>query len=186
MSGFSPKIKVGATGRQPRSARFPFPLLALFLPGCLFVLGLYLARDHPRFSWLGDVRDYPCEFWLIALCGVVAMIAGVADWSYHRSGRTSIGSREHHCELLALGSGGLPLFFLMAMASVLERPAVLLIPVLVCVLFTTVMICYDEFVFHRKRCGWYETLLHRLLVFGNGIAWLAWMNWCFVRGGVHG
>jgi hypothetical protein len=48
------------------------------------------------------------------------------------------------------------------------------------------MICYDEFVFHRKRCGRYETMLHRLLVFGNGIAWLAWMHWCFVRERIHG
>ena len=37
-------------------------------------------------------------------------------------------------------------------------------------LFTTVCICWDEFVFHRARCGPYETALHRALVFGNGLA----------------
>ena len=75
---------------------------------------------------------------------------------------------------------------LMAAASVVPRPQLLLIPVLLVVLFTAVVISYDEFVFHRKRCGTYDTVLHRLLVFGNGIAWLAWMHWCFVRGDTHG
>src|SRR6185436_8941480 len=84
-----------------------------------------------------------------------------------------IGRAEHHSELLALGTGGL-LFALMAAASVVRRPAVLLIPVIVVVLATATMICYDEFVYHRKRCGRYETALHRLLVLGNGVAWLAW------------
>jgi hypothetical protein len=116
----------------------------------------------------------------------VATAAGAADWRFHRSGKTAIGRPEHRSELLALAGGGLPLFALMAAASVLPRPHVLLIPVLVVVLFTVVMICYDEFVFHRKRCGAYETLLHRLLVFGNGVAWLAWVHWCFVREATHG
>ena len=105
---------------------------------------------------------------------------------YHRSGRTAVGRAEHHSELLALTCGGLPLFTLMVVASILHEPNVLLVPILMVVLFTTVLICYDEFVFHRKRCGVYETFLHRVLVLGNGMAWLAWMNWCFVRGGVHG
>jgi hypothetical protein len=169
-----------------RVQRISLSLLALFAPGSLFVLGLFLVRDQPRFQWLGAPRDYPAEFWLIALGGLLATVAGVLDWDYHRSGRTAIGGAEHRSELLALACGGLPLFVLMALASVLEQPAVLLLPILVCVLATAVMICYDEFVFHRKRCGLYETLLHRVLVFGNGAAWLAWMNWCFVRGGSHG
>jgi hypothetical protein len=167
------------------AGRYPLSLIALFLPGALFLLALFVARDHPRLQWLQDVAEYPCEFWLIAVCGLVATAAGVADWVYHRSGRTVIGRPEHHSELLAL-AGGLPLFVLMCAASVLPRPEVLLLPVIVVVLFTTAMICYDEFVFHRKRCGRYETVLHRLLVFGNGAAWLAWMSWCFVRGGTHG
>jgi hypothetical protein len=174
------------SSRRPRKGPYPLTLAALFVPGCLFVLGLYLIRQHPRFQWLSNLRDYPCEFWLIAVCGIIATAAGVADWAYHRSGKTTIGAPEHHSELVALAGGGLPLFALMAAASVLDRPGWLLIPVIVCVLFTTAMICYDEFVFHRKRCGWYETVLHRLLVFGNGIAWLAWLNWCFVRGGMNG
>jgi hypothetical protein len=161
-------------------------LTALFVPGVLFVAGLFLVRDHPRFHWLGDVRSYPWEFWAVALFGGVATLAGIADWRYHRSGRTTVGAAEHRSELLALVGGGVPLFALMAAASIIDRPGILLLPILGVVLATAVMICYDEFVFHRKRCGRYETFLHRLLVFGNGLAWLAWVHWCFVRRGGHG
>jgi hypothetical protein len=165
---------------RPAARRFPLTLLALFLPGALFVLGLWVMRHHPRFAWLTNVAEFPWEFWLLAVAGSSATAGGVLDWAYHRSGRTTIGRAEHHSELLALAGGGLPLFILMAAASVLPRPGVLLLPILVVVLFTVVLICYDEFVFHRKRCGRYETVLHRLLVFGNGVAWLAWVHWCFL------
>ncbi len=169
-----------------RRDRLPLALLALVLPGLLFGLGLLLVRDHPRFAWLASVGLYPWEFWVLLTSGAVATVAGWLDWRYHRSGKTAVGGAEHRSELVALAGGGLPLFVLMAAASVVPRPQPLLIPVIVVVLFTAVMICYDEFVFHRKRCGRYETLLHRLLVFGNGLAWLAWVHWCFVREAVHG
>jgi hypothetical protein len=159
--------------------------VALFVPGVLFAAGLYLMRDDPRFSWVRDVSAYPWEFWALTVCGGVATVAGVADWRYHRSGRTVVGAAEHRSELLALLGGGVPLFGLMAAASIIDRPARVLLPVVVVVLATASLICYDEFVFHRKRCGGYETLLHRLLVFGNGLAWLAWAHWCFVREGGH-
>jgi hypothetical protein len=177
---------------MPRAAsangrRFLSPtLVALFLPGLLFGLGLFLLRDQPRYSWLSSFALYPWEFWVLLISGAGATTAGVLDWEYHRSGKTTVGRAEHHSELLALAGGGLPLFVLMAAASVVPRPQWLLIPVLLVLLFTAVLICYDEFVFHRKRCGAYETVLHRLLVFGNGIAWLAWMHWCFVREVTHG
>jgi hypothetical protein len=176
----------GRERRRPAPARPPWTLLALFVPAALFGVGLFLLRDDPRFAWLCHPSVYPWELWVIAVCGATATAAGLADWRYHRSGQAAIGAREHHSELIALGGGGVPLFVLMAVASLLTRPAVLLVPVLVVALFTTVMICYDEFVFHRKRCGRYETILHRLLVFGNGAAWLAWTHWCFVRERWHG
>lgn len=168
-----------------RAAHAPLTLIALFVPGALFAVGLFLVRDHPRFDWLGELIRWPWELWVIALCGMTATVAGAADWVYHRSGRTFVGAAEHRSELAALACGGLPLFVLMAAASLLSRPVVLLVPVLVVVLFTTVLICYDEFVYHRKRCGRYETILHRTLVFGNGLAWLAWAHWCFVRELAH-
>lgn len=171
-------------GRRKR--QLPLTLIALFLPALLFGLGLMLVRERPRYAWLSSVGLYPWEFWVLLACGVVATAAGCLDWRYHRSGKATVGPAEHRSELIALAGGGLPLFVLMAAASVLPRPEVLLIPIIVVVLFTAVLICYDEFAFHRKRCGTYETMLHRLLVFGNGLAWLAWMHWCFVRVNANG
>jgi hypothetical protein len=61
-----------------------------------------------------------------------------------------------------------------------DRPLQFLLPAIVVVLFIATLICYDEFIFHRRRCRPLETVLHRVLVFGNGAAWLAWAHWCFV------
>lgn len=156
-------------------------LLALFAPGVLFAIGLGLVRDLPRFTWVRHVGQFPWEFWIIVITGCIATVSGVLDWRFHRSGHTAIGEPEHRSELAALVSGGVPLFILMSAASVTHRPALWLLPILIVVIHTTVLICFDEFVYHRRRCGRYETTLHRLLVFGNGTAWLAWMHWCFVR-----
>src|SRR5688572_4079994 len=129
--------------KHNRRPRLPLTLLALFLPGCLFVLGLFSLRDHPRFTWLYDIMQYPWEFWVLTVGGLTATAGGVLDWRYHRSGQTHVGEAEHRHELYALAAGGLPLFFLMAAGSVLRQPAVLLLPILVVVLFTVVLICYD-------------------------------------------
>lgn len=173
----------GAITRKSGGTNLPLTLAALLIPGFLFGLGLLLLRRHPRFFWLADASLYPWEFWVILLAGAAATCAGAADWRYHRSGKTAVGGKEHRSEMLALGAGGLPLFALMAAASVIERPQILLLPALAVAIFTVVLICYDEFVFHRKRCGLYESVLHRVLVFGMGAAWMAWVHWCFVRGG---
>lgn len=153
---------------------------AMFVPAVLFPLGLFLVRNDARFAWLGDIRGYPWELWAIAACGTAATLGGVLDWRFHRSGETVVGRREHRAHLLALAGGGVPLFVLMAAASISPRPARFLVPVLVVLIYTVVMICYDEFVFHR-RCGRFETFTHRLLTCGNGLAFLAWAHWCFVR-----
>lgn len=174
-----------STSRKSTQRHAPWTLLAVLAPGGLFATGLWMLRDHPQYAWVTDISTYPWEFWIIAACGLPATGAGIADWRFHRSGQAFIGTKEHDSEWLALVGGGLPLFGLMAGAS-LAAAQWLLVPILVVALFTVVLICYDEFVFHRKRCGFYETCLHRMLVLGNGVAWLAWMNWCFVRGGIHG
>jgi hypothetical protein len=177
---------IACTQMRHRTRWLSASLLALFVPAILFVLGLALLRDDPRFAWLGNVSEFPWEFWTLALAGAMATTGGVLDWTYHRSGRTVIGAAEHRSEVAALAAGGVPLFVLMAAASTADRPGPWLLPILVVVLYTTAMICFDEFVYHRRRCGKYETILHRLLVFGNGTAWLAWMHWCFVRGTGNG
>src|SRR5947208_2042605 len=120
---------------------------ALLVPAVSFPLGLLLLRGDPRFAWLGDVRAYPRELWAVAACGAAATLGGVLDWRFHRSGETVVGRREHRAHLLALAGGGVPLFALMAAASISSQPAQFLVPVLVVLIYTTVMICYDEFVF---------------------------------------
>jgi hypothetical protein len=173
-----------AQRRRHRSRHGVAALLAMLLPGASFVAGLALLRGDPRFAWLGDVTSFPWELWAIAACGTAATAGGVFDWLYHRSGRTVVGRKEHRDHVLALG-GGVPLFVLMAAATLAPEPAVWLIPVLAVLIGVVCLVCHDEFVFHR-RCGRLETAAHRLLTFGNGLAFLAWVHWCFVRGGGHG
>ena len=166
--------------RRRLSRHGALALGAMLVPAVLFPLGLFVLRHDARFAWLSDVRAYPWELWVIAVCGTAATLGGVLDWLFHRCGETVVGRREHRAHLLALAGGGVPLFALMAAASISPRPARLLVPVLVVLIYTVVMICYDEFVFHR-RCGRFETVAHRLLTCGNGLAFLAWAHWCFVR-----
>src|SRR5438105_4359479 len=79
--------------RRPHTMRWPLTLLALLAPATIFALGLFAVRDHPRFAWLGAPGDFPWELWLLLASGLVATAAGIADWRYHRSGKTSIGAR---------------------------------------------------------------------------------------------
>ncbi len=157
----------------------------MLVPAVLFPLGLWMLRNHPRFQWLSDPARYPWELWTVAVCGTLATIGGTLDWVFHRSGLTAVGRHEHRCHMAALVGGGIPLFLVMAFASLSHRPLSMLLPAIVIVIGTVVLICYDEFAFHTKRCDWFETLTHRALVFGNGLAWLAWSHWCFVRGGAY-
>ncbi|HZI09431.1 MAG TPA: hypothetical protein VE153_03510 [Myxococcus sp.] len=161
-------------------------LLASLAPGVLFGGALAVLSRQPRFAWLAEPSRHPWELWVVALAGTVATAAGVADWRYHRTAGLRVGPNEHRAELLALAGGGLPLFLLMCAASVARRPQVFLLPVLGVLLWTVVLICYDEFVFHRRRCDGHEALLHRTLLAGHAGAFLAWAHFCFVREGFHG
>ena len=166
--------------RRRVSRRGPVALVLMFMPGVLLPLGLVLVRDNPRFSWMLHVSQFPWEFWAVAIFGSLATLGGTGDWLFHRSGETAVGAAEHQAHVLALGAGGLPLFLLMAAASLASRPLIWLLPVAAVLIVTVILICYDEFVFHR-RCGRLENLLHRMLTIGNALAWFAWAHWCFVR-----
>ncbi|ABF87050.1 hypothetical protein MXAN_5233 [Myxococcus xanthus DK 1622] len=161
-------------------------LLASLAPGVLFVMALLVVSQQTRFSWLAEPLHYPWEFWVVGLAGTTATAAGVADWRYHRVARLRVGPREHQAEFLALAGGGLPLFLLMCAASVAHRPQMYLLPVLVVLIGTVALICYDEFVFHRRRCDRWEALLHRTLLAGHAAAFLAWAHFCFVRENLRG
>ena len=156
--------------------------MALLIPGTLFACGLVIPAG-PASSWSQLVSAMPWQFRVMAVTGGLATVAGIGDWIWHRRMGCLISSLERRIELYALAGGGVPLFVLMALASTTRWSAALLLPILALVLAITAAICYDEFVFHRKRCKWVETLLHRVLVLGNGAAWMAWMHWIYARGG---
>jgi hypothetical protein len=156
-------------------------LLAMLAPAVLFPVGLVLVSHQPAFSWALNPLRWPAELWVMAVFGSIATVGGVLDWLFHRSGQTSVGRPEHHSHVAALVGGGIPMFALMCAASLSTRPQLYLLPILVVFGYTLVLICYDEFVFHRKRCDTFETITHRMLTLGNGVAWLAWMCWIFVR-----
>jgi hypothetical protein len=152
----------------------------LFLPAVFFLLALSLLKDtSPRFYWFNDIERFPWQFWGIGLCGVIATLGGAGDWVFHKI-YVTVGPKEHHSHILALGAGGL-VFVMMALASTADQPLVWLIPVIIALLLTVTLICYDEFAFHVRRCKPFETLLHRMLVFGNGLAFLCWFHWIFVE-----
>lgn len=124
----------------------------------------------------------PWQFILLTIAGSIAALGGVLDWRFHRVELAmKISKKERDAEAYALITGGTPMFILLLLANLSESPTFYLIPILVVLIYTVALICYDEFVFHSKRCGKKETLYHRMLVFGNGIAWLAWIHLIFIE-----
>jgi hypothetical protein len=173
---------MGMTSDELKKMASYASLVALFTPALGFGLLLYFVEKTGRFAGLERLSTWPWELWVLLVAGVAATAAGLGDWVWHRwIAGCKIGKKERRCELLALAGGGAPVFFLMAAASAAEKPEKYLVAVIVMLLFTTVLICYDEFVFHARRCKKTETRLHRILVFGNAVAFLAWFHWCFVR-----
>ncbi|MEZ4813803.1 MAG: hypothetical protein R3A80_01165 [Bdellovibrionota bacterium] len=152
-------------------------LFSLFAPTILFVFCLLFFVPH---KLLFSYSEYPWQVWAMIISGSIALLGGILDWLFHRLFFT-VGPAEHLSHILAMASGGFPLFCLMILSSLSKNPSVFLIPTIVFALYTSVLISYDEFVFHRKRCRAIETLFHRMLVFGKTVAWLSWMHWCFVK-----
>ncbi|MEM8524053.1 MAG: hypothetical protein AAGG68_05400 [Bacteroidota bacterium] len=164
-----------------KSFKYYRSLVLLFIPAILFILLIIFYRYHSSLQITNTFPYLPWQFWAIGLFGIVATIGGVLDWRFHRDPlKLKISKKEREAEAAALGLGGVPMFVLMSVATVSSYTQVLLIPIIAVLIYTTAAICYDEFVFHINRCGKEETLYHRLLVFGNGIAWLAWFHFIYV------
>ncbi len=156
-------------------------LIAVLLPAVAMPLLLWLAPPSwslPRLT----PASWPVEFWCMAIAGTIATVAGVLDWRFHRSGGRRIAAAEHRAELAALTLGA-PLFATLVAASVDASTArtTWLVPTVAIALVMAGLIVYDETRFHRA-CGRYETVLHRLLVIGNGVAFLCWLSWCLRSG----
>jgi hypothetical protein len=156
-------------------------LLAFAIPGAGFIIGLFLVRGRPEFAFLENPAAWPPELWVIAIGGSIATIAGFADFVWHVRGLREVSRKEERGEIIALAVGGAPLFVIMGAASLAADPKPFLLPALVTTMFTVACVCHDEFVYHRRACQWMEALFHRALIFGNGLAFLAWFSWVFVR-----
>lgn len=155
-------------------------LVLLFFPPLLFLCLIIVYKNHPNLYLSEFFPFLPWQFLLLGLFGIVATIGGLLDWMYHRNPlNLKIPAKEREAESVALGLGGIPMFILMWLATLSVHPEMYLIPILIVLIYTVVMICYDEFVFHIKRCGKRENWYHRMLVFGNGLAWLSWMHLIF-------
>ena len=157
-------------------------LVLLFIPGLLFIGLFWLFKDHPNLGNTVAFPFFPWQFFALGFFGVIATIGGVLDWKFHRNTlKLQISKKERDAEAAALGLGGVPMFIIMWLAMMSATPTFYLIPILILLIYTIVAICYDEFVFHIRRCGKTETMYHRMLVFGNGAAWLAWVHYIFCR-----
>jgi hypothetical protein len=159
-------------------------LVALLTPALALPLLLWLAPGAWALPDPASPSSWPASFWVMALAGTTATLAGLLDWRFHRNGGRRIAAAERRAELIALALG-LPLFVLLALTSGPVPLRTLLVPIVAVALAMTALIVFDEVRFHRA-CGRYETLLHRFLVGGNGIAFLAWLAWCAGREVGHG
>jgi hypothetical protein len=157
-------------------------LILLFIPAILFAFLMFIYKNHPKLTIEQRFPYLPWQFWVLSFFGIIATIGGVLDWRFHRNSlQMKISKKERDAEAAALGLGGVPMFLLMWIAMMSDEPRFFLIPIILVLLYTVVAICYDEFVFHINRCGRLENIYHRLLVFGNGLAWLAWFHFIFCR-----
>lgn len=167
-------------GRKKSFFRSYLSLILLFIPAVLFGILLFLYGHHLKVKVSSHFPYLNWQFYAIAVFGTIATIGGVLDWKYHRNPlNMKIPKKERDAEALALGAGGIPMFLLMWFAMLSPNPANFLIPILVVLIYTVVGISYDEFVFHIKRCGKLENRYHRMLVFGNGLAWMCWFHFIY-------
>ncbi len=157
-------------------------LVLLFIPALLFGALLFIFMNHSKLQITNRLPYLPWQFFAMAVFGTIATIGGIQDWKFYRDPlKLKILKKERDAEAKALGLGGLPMFILMWFAMISNTPENFLVPIIVVLIYTVAAICYDEFVFHIKRCGKLENGYHRMLVFGNGIAWLAWFHFIYCK-----
>jgi len=173
---------LSANALEQGSFRKYLSLILLFVPAALFGILLFTYKDNPKLHLSGTFPFLPWQFCCILVCGLIATAGGVLDWRFHRDPlKLKISKKERDAEAKALGLGGVPMFILMWFAMMSADPSDYLIPILIVLIYSVVAISYDEFVFHIRRCGRTENVYHRMLVFGNGFAWLAWMQFIYCK-----
>jgi hypothetical protein len=162
------------------SIREYLSLILVFAPASLLAVFLCINSNHPNLHIKNVFPYLPWQFILSAFFGFIALLGGMLDWKFHRKElNRKVSKKERLFELIALGFGGLPLFILLLLANISNYPNQFLVPILLVLIFTVALICYDEFVFHRNRCGIEETIYHRMLVLGNGSAFVFWIHFIY-------
>jgi hypothetical protein len=155
-------------------------LIFLFIPAILFFALILLYKNSIKLKINAHFPYLTWQFYVIALFGIIGTAGGILDWRFHRDPlKLKIPKKERDAEAFALGAGGVPMFLLMWFAMLSNHPAAFLVPIIIVLIYTVVGISYDEFVFHIKRCDKTENRYHRMLVFGNGIAWIAWFHFIY-------
>ena len=150
------------------------------MPALMFGILILLYRNNTRLRLTSTFPYFSWQFCAVAVFGIIATAGGVLDWRFHRRVLgMKLPKKERAAEAAALGLGGLPMFLLMWIAMLSAHPSYFLIPILIALIYTVVAISYDEFVFHIKRCGRLEHTYHRMLIFGNGLAWIAWFHFIY-------
>lgn len=163
-----------------KSWRNYLSLVLLFMPAILFAGLLIVYRNNDKLKLRPSFPYLSWQFVAVALFGVIATVGGALDWRFHRRNLgMKLPKKERAAEAAALGLGGLPMFLLMWFAMLSEHPAAFLVPILIVLIYTVAAISYDEFVFHMKRCGRLEHTYHRMLIFGNALAWLSWFHFIY-------
>lgn len=166
---------------EKKGIRYYISLILLFVPPLLFTFVLLVFNQAPELGIQNSFPYLPWQFIAMGIFGSIATLGGVLDWKYHRNPlNLKISKKERNAEAGALGLGGVTMIILMSLATFSEQPKWFLIPIILVLIYTTVAICYDEFVFHIKRCEKIETLYHRMLVLGNGLAWLCWFHFIYL------
>jgi len=164
-------------------------LILLFVPPFGFVVSMFLIKNNFMFINISfyaaqspviiqltqfNIENNIILFIMFIVSGLIATAGGIFDWLFHRTYLT-VSYKEHRAHLWALLCGNI-IFICMILASITLLRHYFFLPIILLLIITTVLICYDEFLFHKKRCRRLETMFHRMLVFGNGTAFFLWFS----------
>jgi len=166
--------------RAASTSRAPWTLCAALAPGAGFAALLtWAACRDPRFAWVLAPAGAPWPVLVIAIAGGLGAAGAIGDYRYHRAhDRPLVGEPEHRSHLMALVTGGLPLFAVMIAATLSQHRGWFVVPAMALSLYVAGWVAYDAFVFHRRRkTAPREQTFHAMTLLGNTTAFLAWAHW---------
>ena len=158
-------------------------LVGALIPGVVFA-GLVLSGGEGLYSSRFLLLLNSWELVPIIGFGLLGLGSAIADWMFHRTGDTGvICKKERDVEKAALWLGGVPIFFVTLHATFFGLPPWKTCLLVLLLVLTSLFVCYDQFIFHRKRCNALENRFHLGITLGNIFAWLFWLECCLKHGG---